>query len=392
MAVQLYGRLTAAVNDRLMWRYPYVLPLKSPRIPISILRGPTRPDGRLGTLLIAGDERAIEYLSSRFFVGDYRRERIAASPPWKLNRVLKRLQPSVDLTIGRLDRVSARLLCGRDYLAVPEWISSSLTLPERMDDLTQGSYELRAEMQRIRRGNWTYEISHSTEDFASFYHSMYIPFTRNRFGTDGDVAGFYPLRRIFCQGGVLWLKHAGQIIAGNLFQRRRGVIRSVVFGTVNGVLEPVKAGAFAAMYLFLIKHAEETGYRCVYFGGSRPCLRDGVLRYKRRWGGTLVQPYYSYHDFLVRWTRFNKPVAFYFSHTPLIFRSQTGFSALYVVGSKKQVTQLEVNKLHRSMWMPGLSKLLLVSTSGYRQGVNSPPQTTLVDGKNAEDLTTGSIV
>lgn len=378
-AWRLYGRLTAAANDLLMWRYPYILPLKNLRIPISILRGPTRPDGHLGTLLIAGTEYRTEYLSSRFFEGEYKRETLDRVSLWNLTRALEHLQTSADITIACLDRISARLFFGADYLAVPEWVGSSLALPENVADLAHKNYKLKRELQRVFRSNLSHELSQTEEDFERFYYTMHVPFTQKRYEGQGVIHNFYQMRRVFHQGGLLLLKRNGQSIAGNLFQRRNQQLRSVAFGTVNGEWEPVESGAFAALYFSLVKHAKEIGCKFVNFGGSRPSLSDGVLKYKRKWGGSLVEHYSNHYNLLVRWNRLNKPVTSFLSSTPLIFREQGRFSAIYVIDRDERVTKAEADKIHRSVWMPGLRHLYLISTSGWQPGIISPPQTYLVD-------------
>ena len=378
-ARRLQGQLTAAANDLLIWRYPYILPLKNLRIPISILRGPTRPDGRLGTLLTAGAGNRVDYLASRFFGGEYERETLDRASLWNLTRTLERLQTSADMTIACLDRLSARLFSGSDYLTVPEWVDSSLALPEHINDLARGNYKLKRELQRVLRINPTYEMSQAEADFEKFYYNMHVPFMRRRYGEQSVVHDFYQMRRVFHQGGLLLLKRNGQTVAGNLFQRRSQQLRSVAFGTVNGEWDPVESGAFAALYFSLVKHAKETGCKFVNFGASRPSISDGVLKYKRKWGGSLTEVYYNHYNFLVRWNRLNGPVTSFLSSTPLIFRERGGFSAVCVIDQDGRVTEAKADKIHRSMWMPGLCKLYLVSISGYQPGINSPPQTDLFD-------------
>jgi hypothetical protein len=298
---------------------------------------------------------------------------------WNLTRALERLQTSADMTIACLDRLSARLFSGADYLSVPEWIDSSLALSEHINDLAHGNYKLKRELQRVLRSNLTYEMSQAEADFERFYYNMHVPFTRRRHGEQGVVHDFYQMRRVFHQGGLLLLKRNGQTIAGNLFQRRNQQLRSVAFGTVNGEWEPVESGAFAALYFSLVKHAKETGCKFVNFGASRPSISDGVLKYKRKWGGSLSEVYYNHYNFLVRWNSLSRPVTSFLLNTPLIFREHGRFSAIYVIDRDGRVTEAEADKIHRSMWMPGLRKLYLVSTSGWQPGIISPPQTYLLD-------------
>ena len=78
---------------------------------------------------------------------------------------------------------------------------------------------------------------------------MHVPFTHKRYGERGFIRNIYQMRRIFHQGGLLWVRRNEQPIAGLLFQRRNEQLRSIAFGTVNGEWATVEAGAFAVLPL-----------------------------------------------------------------------------------------------------------------------------------------------
>lgn len=100
LAWRLYGVLPVVAYDILQWRHRYVLPFKNLRIPLVILRGSTRANNNHGTLLIAGDEHGIEYMSHRFFEGEPQQELLGKVPLWTLARTLKHLRTSADLKPG----------------------------------------------------------------------------------------------------------------------------------------------------------------------------------------------------------------------------------------------------------------------------------------------------
>ena len=384
-AWRLYRHLTAAVNDALRWHYPYVLPLKSLHIPITILRGPTCIDGHQGTMIVAGDEHKIDFLISRFFKGEHRRETMGKVALWNLNRTLKRLHTSADLTIAYVDQLSARLFFGPDYLTVPEWTGLTLTVPEDTSELTQSSRSLKEDLRVVRRNKLTADFTQATADFEFFYHTMYIPFMVKRHGKQAIVRDIEQLRRRFHQGGLLWVRQNDQPIAGAIFQRRDQVLRLLVVGTTNGEWAPVKAGALAALYLFVLKHAKERGCKLVDIGGSRPSLNDGLLRYKLKWGAKLTENIEIHYDFLVHWNRLSRPVISFLSNTPLIFRDQSGLSAMYVIYQDEPATETEAESIYRSMWIPGLQRLYLAATSGWQTVQDSPLETVLIDLADRRD-------
>ena len=389
---RLYESLPPVVDDVLKWRFPYILPFKNLRIPIVTLYGQTLIDGKMGTVIVAGDEHRVDYLCGRFFKDKPRREPLGKLPLWKVARTLKQLRASADLTIAYADRLSARLFFGREHLAVPVWVGAMLTIPEDIAELTRGNPSLKTDLRNVRRNNLSHEVTHSESDFETFYHTMYVPYIRNRHGEQARIQNFYKLRRCFHQGGLIWLMQDGEPIAGAVFQQRNDVLRFLLLGTANGDLARVKTGALAALYFFIFKHAQELRCKLIDLRGSRPSLNDGVLRYKLKWGAKLTERPDTRHYFLVQWNSFNSSVISFLSSTPLIFRDHDGLSAIYVIYSEKPVTSTEAWKVYHSKWIPGLQQLYLFATSGWEPGVSNPPHTHLLEATTVEHRDAGRLM
>jgi len=156
-------------------------------------------------------------------------------------------------------------------------------------------------------------------------------------------------------------------------------------GTANGEWELVKEGANSATDLYLVKYAKKLGFKLIDFGGSRPSLNDGVLRYKRKWGMYLYDKTDNWYNYLIYWNRFNESVASFFSGKTLIFRDHDGFSAIGLINSHKPSTHTDAERIHHIMWMPGLSRLYIVAASGWKTVQDSPPNTVLIDLKDIGD-------
>jgi hypothetical protein len=370
----LNERFPNMVDDVLKWCFPYILPFKNLRVSIFILRGPTLMNGHPGTLLIAGNEYKIDFLTRRFFDGEPQREKVGELPLWNLARTLKRLRTSVDLTIVHLDRLSACLFFDSDYLAVPTWVGSTLTVPEDVKNLLKNNRNLKEDLRIVGRNKLSPEITQDEKDFEVFYKTMYVPFIRERHGEQAHIHDFCQLRRRFRRGGLLWVLNEGKRISGVLFERRGKILRSLAVGMVNWELGPRRTGAIVATYLFIIDHAKKLGCMLIDFGGSRPSLADGVLRYKRKWGVNPVEKRNILYDFLIHWNCFNRPVNSFLSNLSLIFRDQGGLSAITIVDRNEPATQTEAWKAHHSIWMTGLQRLYIVAPSGWQTSQDSPPK------------------
>ena len=324
------------------------------RVPVVLLRGATNHSGQQGTMLVAGHDPWVSYLPSRFFVGEPQRELVGNVSPWELPALLDRLRTSADLTIARMDRLSARIWFGHDYLAVPEWVGTRLSVPDDLDKLMRSGGSLRRDMTLIRRHKFLPLVTRGSEDFETFYHSMYVPFTRTRHGELVFMRKPHDLRHRLGRGGILWMLRDGQRVAGMQFERKCQTLDLLALGTVNGDLAHVRDGAIAALYYHVIRLARELGCTMVDFRGSRPSLSDGLLRFKRKWGITLYDRTDMYYDLLVRWNGVNGVVKDFLSHTGLIFRDEGRLSAIHADESQSR----------RSLWIGGLHRLYLLTESG----------------------------
>ncbi len=360
--------------------------LASP-VPLTLLRGQARLSGQPGTVIAAGSEPWIDYLPERFFEGTPQRQSLGKVPLWALQRALQRLWASADLVIARVDKLSAGLLFGADYLSVPEWVDLWLSVPEDLDSLQRGRTkgDVRTDLRRVRQHGLTCEVSHAEADLHQFYNDFYVPFVRKRFGRYAFVRNLNLFRRRFREGALIWVLHDGQRIAGSLFYQRGGVLYASGLGTMHGEYDVAELGAIIATYWYKIQYAHALDCKEINFGGCRPVLTDGLLRYKRKWGMRLVEQAQSAYQFLVYWTCLNDVVAAFLAHTPLIFHDQGGLSAVTAMVCDGAVTEEDAQRAHRFLWTPGLHKLYLLSASGWEAGCKPPPQTCLVDLAGAED-------
>jgi hypothetical protein len=324
------------------------------RIPVVLLRGATNQSGRQGTLLVAGHDPWVSYLPSRFFVGKPQRELVGNVLSWELPALLDRLRASADLTIARVDRLSAQKFPGKDYLAVPEWVGMRLAVPEDLDSLVRCNRSIREDMRLVRKHKLQPLVTEREERFQEFYDSMYVPFSRARHGAMAFVKSRYDLRRSLRKGGILWVIRDKHPLAGMLFERKNDTLDLQAIGMATGELPLNKRGIMAALYYYSIAHAGQLSCAEVDFRGARPSLHDGLVRYKRKWGNALYDKTDTSYDLLVRWNSVNGVVKDFLSHTGLIFRDERRLSAIHADESQSR----------RSLWIGGLHQLYLLTESG----------------------------
>jgi hypothetical protein len=326
------------------------------RVPVVLMRGPTPPEGRPGSLLAAGQEPWIRYLPNRFFGSEPARELLVTTSIRELPKLLNRFGKNVDLSLVRVNRWSGRGLFRHSHLTVPEWVGMKLAVPKDLEQLIRSGSSIKRDMTLVRRHRYQTVDMGSAAEFDMFYHSFYVPFLRARYGELAFIRDYHDLRRRLSAGGILWVQREGKRVAAALFELKSRTLDLSVLGTLNGDYSLVKRGALAALYFYIIKFAQDLGCNAVDMKGSRPSLLDGLLRYKNKWGASLYDMKSSYYDLLVGWNNPNQIVREFFTHTPLIFRENGRLSA--IVGSKPQKSF--------PLWINGLHRMHLITESGCR--------------------------
>jgi hypothetical protein len=360
------------------------------RVPVAWYRGKSHPSGRTARLLVAGAEPWVKYLPWRLLATAPQRQTIGTVPMWSLPGLLRSLRTSADLTIVRVDYLSARLFFDATYLPVPEWTETWLTLPENPYSLVRASGNVREDLRRIRRYRLEPEVSHKGADFDLFYFSMYLPYVHSRYGELAALHKPVYLRHLFNRGGIIFVQENGQRVAGQLFARHKQILHLIALGGNMGQAQFVRNGALAACYIFGINHAYALGCTHVDFGCNRSVLEDGVLRFKAKWGIRVNEKRPSEFMLMVHWNRLDGLAGELLSHTSLMFRESGGLSAIHNLRQDHPATQADATAARHTLWIDGLRHLCLVSPAGWSPGIQSPPQTRLLNsGVRPESLQTG---
>jgi hypothetical protein len=284
---------------------------------------------------------------------------------------ISKFRGSEDLSIIRLDVRTAGRLFGNRCLRLPEWVDSRVVVPEEIEEFCQGKRSLQSDMRKILENGLTSEFSRGEKDFFKFYDTMYLPFVFERHGEEAVARNRYWMHRAFRKGGLIWVIKDGRRVAGVLFEQQGRKIRTVALGTLDGEWDWVRQGVNAATDLFILQYARQVGCSQVNMGGSRPCLQDGVLRYKRKWGARLFDKADNWYDNLLFFNRLGAPALSFLSRNPLIFRDGGGLSALKVIQSEGPVGQKEMDRDARQNWLAGLRRFYLVSTGGWQKNIKS---------------------
>jgi hypothetical protein len=360
------------------WVYPALVAVRNPRIELTLLKGEVR--GRPASLLVGGPRPWAFDLPRRLFRHGADEIPLGEVGLWKLSSVLEKRLAEVDMVMARVDKLSARVLFPAGYLRVPEWVDTVLTVPENLDALVRSNHSLREDARLVRHHGFTSSISTASRDFEEFYHSMYLPFVNSRHAASAWPTNEDSLRKIFRQGGIIWLAHEGERVSGLLFGISGDVLHMWAEGTRGGDFGVVKRGAVCALFLHAIRHAGERNCRYVHFGGSKACLSDGLLRYKRKWGVAVqARPENQFYT-LVRWSAWNDNVAVFLSDAPILHLQGSRLIAVTAIERTDSATQADAEPIYNALHMPGVHRIVIAHGAGWGADVIPPPCTALVAG------------
>ena len=307
--MSVYGALSPYIPLPIgdpFWRLYFGLtPYLGVRIPILRMTGPARPHGRAARVLVAGRAAWFSsYVSRLVFLSAPAIETVAAVPIWGLRGRLRKLRDTADITIALADQSNASWLFAHEYLIVPSWAGMRRPAPDGVKglDLTSGS--LRRDMQLIRRHGYQSRYSQVPGELTEFYRGYYAPTSYRRHGEEAFVHSERVLRQRHAQGGILWIGKGEERVAGALVEPVGGVLQAWAFGVRDGDPALMKQAAMAAIYFYLCLQARPLGCLSVDFRGCRPFLSDGVLRYKRKWGGVMYdRSTMVYEEMAIAWPR-----------------------------------------------------------------------------------------
>jgi hypothetical protein len=333
---------------------------------ISVERIRGRADGSREPFeaLVADKTTTVDYLLRRLFTDRLEHAECLQVSRKSLRQNLRDRNNS-DLTIIRGDSRGDH--GAADYWRIPDSVTSMIDLdPETAD--TKLDYGNSDSLRRIKKHRLTATISHNWRELSDFVQNAYVPHIRSRFGDLARPHSELVIARAFKSGGLLWVEQDGVRLAGTVFSTSGRIIRSRVAAPATDPKLAARVHAVSSTKKFLIDYAIERGYKCFDLGRSRPCLLDGVLRHKKRWGARLIDSPGERMEFHMSWPAFTPAIANWLVTTPLVVRDRGGLAGLTAL-HENESTEACQNRLQR-LWSPGLARIIVLTETGRNPGVH----------------------
>jgi hypothetical protein len=231
-----------------------------------------------------------DHLKQRMYEGDattIRKRRIVIPA---LRRQIRKRAGDFDLCVAVLPRFYDRVFGDLCDLKGPEEVCQVIDTSGGWEVMRQRFVKKKRQITNNfdERYGLSYRITNDPKDFDLFYHRMFAPHIRRRYGELSHIESYDEMKEFFFKGRLLFVTKDDKPLAGALSLVEG---KSLVFrrsGVLDGEEENVKGGAQTALYYFQLRYAAENGFTSVDTMKSVAFMNDGVFRHKAEWGARAL--------------------------------------------------------------------------------------------------------
>jgi hypothetical protein len=232
--------------------------------------------------LFFGDEYFVNYYSYIFFGNSFSVKKCEKTFICSIN---KKITGEYDAIIVKTDKIFKNNLEKNGFLISPEWIEMRLDIRNEFDKIIKNvKKSAMDDVRKIKKNNFTYEITNDSYKFDYFYKEIYIPYLSNRHEKViiPESIDYDEIKNLFENGYLLVIKDKNKIISGCIITKNR----KKAYFSYTGVEKEgdyLRKGASSALYYYFIKWAKENNMDTLIFGGVRPFKTDGLYKFKKKW-------------------------------------------------------------------------------------------------------------
>ncbi len=209
---------------------------------------------------------------------------------WNIRKMIKTVAPECSLAVIEIKFIESFFKVKNGF-KIPRWVEATLDISESIDRIKKRSGEFREMVRRVKKNNYTYEVTRDESDFKNFYYKMHVPFVRYRHGNTGYVINYERYKKLSRHSELLLIKKQDIFVAGWFLRHSKRGVYTDLSGFKDGDYKYVKEGAMGALIYFSLLWLKEKGYSKVSLGGTSPFLKDGILKYKVQVGAQIIDSF-----------------------------------------------------------------------------------------------------
>jgi len=359
------------------------------KLDLWILNGEETTSHQELSIFYAGTEINRNYIAKLAYDTSYSKTHLGKVWIWQIPNVVREKGRACSLVVIAVHKLLWRFLAKRTYFSIPFWVSSRGDISPD-DYLLAKNKSVESDIRRIRNNKLLFEITQNPSQFDNFYHNMYRPYIAVSHGSGAIIAEYDYMKKEFKNGELLLIKKEDEYIAGGLMVYKKKLWRPAYLGVKDGNSSYVKNGAIAAIFLFWIRVLRQKGQKELDLGSSRPFLKDGVLRYKRKWGGYQISSSPEADG-----TYYIEPLAdtpglrAFLTNNPFIFIDKGKINAAIFVDCERGFSQEEIATIYKDYYFDGMSKLYIYQFGNSRnlpRGISASQFSDRIEFSSAEKL------
>ena len=340
-------------------------------------------------IIYAGREKDKNFLVSLAFEGTFEENYIGKAWLWKIPEIAKDNDRDCSLIVAEIPRFY-RMLCGKTKcLYVPSWISGEIDISVDNPSLFKHrNTSLKSDISKIRRNKLRFEVTKDLSQLHNFYCNMYRPYIAKAHGSRAIEMTYEHVKSKFTGHGslsdLLLIKKEDEYIAGILLRRRKNKAKLWFLGVKDGSLNYVEDGVIGALFYFSVQYLAEKGVTRIDFGASRPFLKNGVLRYKKKWNQKISNK--KELGFLIKMISKTEAVKGFFLNNPFIYEDKTGLNGAIFVASDQSLSKSDFARIYKDHYLRGLSKLVIYRFGEADDGIVPPELSDKITVCSAESI------
>ncbi len=259
-----------------------------------------------------------------------------------------------------VQRPFVREFAKRHYLLLPN-VNFILDMRFSMDDIMKRmSRRRRRDIKKIKALNYSYAICRDNDkDFDFFYHKMYLPYTKSRFGKAAYIKPYLESKTVYrSNGGLIFVKKDERSLAGILFHIHGKTLHAWSLGAHEGDQQLVEELAGEAALIFLIEWSKTQGIESLDYGISLPFLSEGIFTYKKEWGMS-VNEQRDNAICALKFNSLNECSLKFLQQNPLVVIDKGELKGVVFIDHR--ATRPELQQIHSRYYIPNLHSLIVVS-------------------------------
>lgn len=265
-----------------------------------------------------------------------------------------------DLRIAELDASQRRLLNGEFRFYLPCWIGGEIDLARAVQHIGR-SKNAKEDLRRIRRDRMGYEIARGATAFEEFYSRMYKPYIATVYGERAFSMSREEMMQQLDRSELFLVTRGGEPVAGLIVIYDADRPRAWSLGVRDGDRALVKAGALRALDYLLVFYLAEKGYAKVHMGASRPFLKDGVLRHKKRIGLRICDS--AMRGFAIQPATRSPGAQAFLIDNPFIFENDGVYVGAVFVDADSPPSTEQLRQLRSEYETAGLQSIMVLAAA-----------------------------